>query len=183
MAIPSRPRCVAGRALGPERTKKVSNGLVDDAFALGAGGRVGERSISVGSGIGHRGRESRRDGVPGVSSLVFGTDTLLARGRTQHGRSLGFSGRSCRALGGGDGVPGSAAGIEAAYRHSRARRTGAPGHPESLARRPARLGAHHFHGTCLDRQPDARISGGENGQGEDGTHASDPVARTVRAGP
>ena len=47
----------------------------------------------------------------------------------------------------------------------------------------ARLGAHHLHGTCLDRQPDARLSGGEDGQGEDGPHAPDPVAREVRAGP
>lgn len=49
-------------------------------------------------------------------------------------------------------------------------------------RRAARLGAHHLHGTCLDRQPDARLSGGENGQGEDGPHAPDPVAREVRTG-
>ena len=92
----------------------MSNGLVDDAFALGAGGWIGERSISIsGSGIGYRGRESRRHGVPGVSSLVFGTDALLAPGYSQHGRSLGFSGRSCHALCGGDGVPRSAAGVEA----------------------------------------------------------------------
>ena len=98
----------------PERREKVSNGLVDDAFALGAGGRVGKRRIIIsGIRIGYRGRESRRDGVTGVSTLVFGIDALLAPGDTQHGRSLGFSGRSCRALGGGDGVPRSAAGVEA----------------------------------------------------------------------
>ncbi len=36
------------------------------------------------------------------------------------------------------------------------------------------LGAHHVHSTCLDRQPDPRLSGRQIGQGKDGAHVAYP---------